>query len=328
MSRLTFLLHRSGYMVPTVSTVEATGEDFRAVLEGAQTPPGEAYIWCLGAEQGWTITAVCELAMNSLGIDAAAMRAGLVSLSPLVQDVEGMLRTLAATGTASCMVTPFSSKTKMFSGTTQRPAGDEEPFAVHFKGQQVVIPAVGAPLLMLRMRREQEQAGTLGFRSSDVPQTRALHSSTDDADSVDNADGSEESFDLADVKHTNNSTSCPTTPRNAGARAALSRSHHFEGNIEMCPVMGPADQARRHQWASSRPPKPAAESSDGELCSDLLAMVQEDEDSMVTPPARHSGQESSPRSSLEASRYYWYYCILHYRGHCGPCFRSYCGSTA
>lgn len=318
-SRLTFVLHKAGYMVPSRVFVQPTGQDFHAVIDTAITPPGEAYVWCLGAHTGWQITASCETGLSLLGMDASAMRSGAMSMQHFLSDVNTVMEEASSKGSVRVTLRTSlgahpGSKSDM---TTQT--------KVTIKCQSIYIPAVGQPIYMMRIRRDAPGAASgrsrafggsqalLAGRSEDEPD-RDGAGTPDSMDQAANSVGGEMGDD--DRDGADSPPGKPPTPPHAHHHIV----HHADmGDIDACPVVGRGVAGRggkrprfsghlsgsfeRKAGASALLPGAVAPGGSGDL-SDLMAVMAagpSEGTATANPTASHNGTpEADPARALSS----------------------------
>jgi len=83
-SRVYFVKHRAGFVFPAKVNVRPLGDEWAAVVEAL--PTDLSFLWTLGAEHNWRVTALCRNAMETLGVDVTTLRSGAVVLGNYLAD--------------------------------------------------------------------------------------------------------------------------------------------------------------------------------------------------------------------------------------------------
>ena len=97
-SRNLFALHRTGYIVPIMGIVQATGDQWLVAFEEVSAPH-IAFLWVTDANSNWRVTAACRRSISLFGITIASLRTGSVSMANFYLDVEGLInQALASPG--------------------------------------------------------------------------------------------------------------------------------------------------------------------------------------------------------------------------------------
>lgn len=208
--RVSFILHRAGYMAPVKINVRASSEGFAAVIDSMVTPPGEMYVWCLGTQAGWRITSVCESAMGALGVDLPSLKAGSISLSRFLptaasiveKAVQGSMPLVELNNTAYDNSEPTSGRG---ASTKSVPSlGTSKGLMCQLQAQAFNFPQLGQPLYMLRLKKtgsdtaaqllaKQRMTGTISEDSEEESGSEvdsdAVHGSEDSESSLDSGRG-------------------------------------------------------------------------------------------------------------------------------------------
>jgi len=90
--RLLLALHRNGYIFPIKFNIRPTAEEFIAVFE--EVPSNLAFMFFLGAEHDWKVTAACKTSLSAFQFTVAQMKNGSVSLNQFGDDIPRILNTL------------------------------------------------------------------------------------------------------------------------------------------------------------------------------------------------------------------------------------------
>lgn len=140
-SRIYFGLHRHGYIFPLKQNVRPTaGDDWACVGEEIVTP--YSFIWFMGHEVGWKVTAVCRSSMATLGIDIPSMKAGAVSMNHFLSDIPGHVAQLQDED--GSLITLRNTAAESAAGNT---------LAVYANLQVCAVPFLPSKLFILRWRR-------------------------------------------------------------------------------------------------------------------------------------------------------------------------------
>ncbi|RYY38986.1 PAS domain S-box protein, partial [archaeon] len=91
-SRVYFMQHRAGYVLPASVWVRPAADEWAAVCEEINTPL--SFIFFAGVEMGWRVTGVCKKAMAALNVDTQVMRSGSLSASSIIPQLQLSLRRL------------------------------------------------------------------------------------------------------------------------------------------------------------------------------------------------------------------------------------------
>jgi hypothetical protein len=89
-SRNLFALHRTGYIVPIMGIVQATGDQWLVAFEEVPAPH-IAFLWVTDANSNWKVTAACRRSISLFGITMASLRTGSVSMSNFYTDMDGLI---------------------------------------------------------------------------------------------------------------------------------------------------------------------------------------------------------------------------------------------
>jgi len=94
-SRSMFGLHNQGHIFPMVAIVQAVGNEFFVAAEEVASPD-VSFVFFLGSETGWQVTAASKPAMNVFGFTAESISFGQVFLTQYISDPHSLLEALEA----------------------------------------------------------------------------------------------------------------------------------------------------------------------------------------------------------------------------------------
>jgi hypothetical protein len=93
--RSMFGLHNQGHIFPMVATVQAIGNEFFVAAEEVASPD-VSFVFFLGSETGWQVTAASKPAMNVFGFTAESISFGQVFMPQFISDPHALLEALEA----------------------------------------------------------------------------------------------------------------------------------------------------------------------------------------------------------------------------------------
>lgn len=232
--RVSFILHRAGHIVPVKMNIRASSDGFAAVIDTMQTRPGDMYVWCLGEQAGWRITAACETAMGALGVDLPSLKAGSMTLRRFVPDV-----TVIESALAGSPPTVELTNTAVDNSGAGPSRASRSGLVVLLQAQCYTWRAVGQPVYMLRLKRTGADTAAQRLakkRSAVHDDSSGSEGEEEDSDGGTGSGGvdrdaalgsdSEDGDDLLGVR-----------PRmKASAKKGIHPS--LSGDIPACPVMG------------------------------------------------------------------------------------------
>jgi PAS domain S-box-containing protein len=87
--------HNQGHIFPMVATVQAVGNEFFVAAEEVAAPD-VSFVFFLGAETGWQVTAASKPALNVFGFTAEEIDFGKIFLTESISDPSALLEALEA----------------------------------------------------------------------------------------------------------------------------------------------------------------------------------------------------------------------------------------
>jgi len=150
-SRVYFVQHRGGHMLPAAVNIRPMGDEWAAVMEEF-TAPRHAFIMFTGPETGWRVTAICRRVPTLFSTSPPEVAAHGTSMTNFLTDVPSAVRRLASTDDGAFIIMHHRLGPGGVGGGGGG-IGARGAQLVHAAIQILEMPYLPTPVYLLRVRR-------------------------------------------------------------------------------------------------------------------------------------------------------------------------------
>jgi hypothetical protein len=202
-SRNLFALHRTGYIVPIMGIVQATGDQWLVAFEEVSAPH-IAFLWVTDRNTNWKVTAACRRSISLFGITIPSLRSGSVSMTNFYYDMDSLINRVLATPGSIVQLRGLPKKRNQ--NLEQQDASLDADItskgaSAHFRVfcQELTVPLVASTIYIFKFLaaspadvKAAELAGLIPPLESDEEDSDADSEDTNDVESDDEEDDEED----------------------------------------------------------------------------------------------------------------------------------------